>query len=245
MFVHAGIADHRQWNREFERYAPRALVVRYDRRGFGRSPPAKAEYDDTEDLAALIRHIGPEPAVVVGCSNGGRMAIDLAMEHPDLVRSLLLVAAGISGFDADLAPEGKEDYERDGTRMKPIYDAWKAGRHEEALEGMRQYWCSATTGANLELVRDMLRDNAEEIFTDVSANFSAPPKVPAVKRLDTLRARSIVLQGDRDEPTMIHIGRWLGHHLPGTRYVPVAGADHLINLSKPAMFDATLETLLS
>jgi len=245
IFVHAGIADHRQWNREFEKYAPRATVVRYDRRGFGRSPPANAGYSDVDDLAALLGEIGGGPAVVVGCSNGGRIAIDLALDHPERVRGVLLVAAGVSGFDADLAPEGQADYERDGVRMKAIYDHWNAGERDRALEELREYWCAAATGPNLTLVREMLRDNAEEIFTDKSANYGAPPTTPAVKRLGSFRARSIVLQGDRDEPTMGHIGRWLGKNLPGTRYVPVAGADHLINLSKPELFDASLDSLLS
>jgi len=244
VFVAAAICDLRQWHREFEKFSPRATVVRYDRRGFGRAPPATAAYSDVEDLALLIQSVGKEPAIVVGNSNGGRIAIDLALDHPDLVRGLLLVASGISGFDSDLAPEGNADYERDGARMKDIFDAWTAGRKDEAKDRMLEYWCSAQTGANRELAREMIRDNAQEIFTDASANFNTPSKPPAVQRIGSLHVRTVVLQGDRDEPTMNHIGRWIGKSIPGARYVAVPGGDHVINLSKPDVFDASLDSLL-
>lgn len=244
VFIHAAIADRRMWNREFGIYAKARTVVRYDVRGFGRSPPATTGYSDVDDLQSLLTHLGVRAATLVGCSNGGRIALDFAVEHPDKVAGLLLVSPGVSGFTADLAPEGKPVFEQDGVRSAHIPGAWKAGRKDEAIEGLRNYWASAQEGANLDLVRTMMRENAEEIFTDSSASHNRVPDPPAVGRLGSISAPTVVLLGDRDEPSMTFIVRTVVHGIPQAKLVTVPGADHLLNLSRPDDFDKALRQLL-
>ena len=244
VFIHAAIADRRMWEREFAVYGRDHTVVRYDVRGFGRSPPATTGYSDAEDLRALLAHIGVRTATLVGCSNGGRIALDFAVENPDKVEGLLLVSPGVSGFTAELAPEGKPVFEQDGARSAHIPGAWKAGRKQEALEALREYWTAAAEGANLELVRTMMRENAEEIFTESSASHNRSPDPPAVGRLGSISAPTLVLLGDRDEPSMTFIVRTVVRGIPHAKLVPVPGADHLVNLSRPADFDKALRQLL-
>jgi 3-oxoadipate enol-lactonase len=243
VFVHAAIADRRMWNREFELYSVQHTVVRYDVRGLGRSPPANASYSDSEDLHTLLTHLKVGPAVLVGCSNGGRIAIDYTLEHPDGVRGLLLVAPGLSGFSPDFDPSGLPVYEQDMARSAPIPAAWAAGHREDALAQLQQYWTSAQTGPNLELVRRMMQENAQEIFTDASARHGHGPT--AAGRLGEIRAPMVLLLGDRDEPTMGYIGRGIVARVPGARLIDVPGADHLINLSAPEAFDSALRGLLA
>jgi 3-oxoadipate enol-lactonase len=244
VFIHAAIADRRMWNREFAIYAKDRTVVRYDVRGFGRSPPASTEYSDVDDLRRLLAHIGARTATLVGCSNGGRIALDFAVENPDQVAGLLLVSPGVSGFTAELAPEGKPVFEQDNVRSAKIPGAWKAGRKQEAIEALREYWTAAQEGANLELVRTMMKENAEEIFTDSSASHNRVPDPPAVGRLGSISAPTAVLLGDRDEPSMTFIVRTVVRGIPRAKLVPVPGADHLVNLSRPADFDKALRQLL-
>jgi len=244
LFLHAAIADRRQWDREFARYAPTHTVVRFDVRGLGRSPPATAPYSDVEDVAALVRHLRLAPAVVVGCSNGGRLALDFALEHPESVRGLLLLANGLSGWGPEMDPEGEPVYRSDMARSAGIGEAWKAGRSEEALAKLREYWCSATPAPARPLVEAMMRENAGEIFTDASARFAQPIARPAATRMGEIRVPTRILYGDRDEPTMGYIVGRTAKGIPGAIYEPVPGADHLINLSQPAAFDRALLDLL-
>src|ERR1035437_1853645 len=51
-------------------------VVRYDRRGYGRSPEAAAPYSQVEDVEAVMKAAGMDHAVIVGASGGGGIAID-------------------------------------------------------------------------------------------------------------------------------------------------------------------------
>ncbi|HTP54929.1 MAG TPA: alpha/beta hydrolase [Thermoplasmata archaeon] len=245
VFIHAAIADHRMWNREFASYGRDHTVVRYDVRGLGKSPPATVEYSDVDDLQALLAHLGVPRAVLIGCSNGGRIALDFAVEHPDKVSGLLLVSPGVSGFTTEHAPDGIPVFEQDNVRSSKIPEAWKAGRHEEALTALQQYWTSAQVGTNLELVRTMMRENAGEIFSDASASHNRAITPPAAQRLGSISVPTKVLLGDRDEPSMTFIVRTVVQGIPGASLVPVPGADHLVNLSRPADFDRALGKLLT
>jgi 3-oxoadipate enol-lactonase len=245
VFIHAAIADRRMWNREFALYAKDHTVARYDVRGFGRSPAAATEYSDVDDLRRLVAHLGADPVTLVGCSNGGRIALDFAVENPNLVAGLLLVSPGVSGFTAELAPDGKSTFEQDNARSSKIPAAWKAGKKEEALRLLQEYWASAQEGANKDLVRSMMQENAQEIFTEASMGHSQALDPPAVGRLGSVKAPALVLLGDRDEPTMTYIVRVVVRGLAHAELVPVPGGDHLVNLSRPADFDKALRRLLA
>jgi 3-oxoadipate enol-lactonase len=245
VFVHAAIADRRMWNREFDLFSKGATAIRYDVRGFGRSPAATASYSNVEDLSELLKHLGVTSVTLVGCSNGGRIAIDFAVEHPKSVNGLLLLSPGLGGWGPQYDPAGQAVYDEDMARSGKIMEDWKAGREQQALEGLYRYWTSAQSGPNRELVRRMMSDNVQEIFTDASASHATGPEPPAVGRLGSITAPTLVLYGDHDEPTMDYICRNIVRGIPGSRFVPVPGADHLINLSRPKEFDASLKELLA
>jgi pimeloyl-ACP methyl ester carboxylesterase len=97
VFVHAGIADRRMWDPQFEVFAERYRTLRYDHRGMGKSSMPAGPFALRDDLYALTRHIDLGPTVLIGCSMGGGAALDCVVEHPDVARALVLVGAGISG----------------------------------------------------------------------------------------------------------------------------------------------------
>jgi 3-oxoadipate enol-lactonase len=70
-------------------------VLAFDNRGAGRTDKPDEPYSVrqmADDTAGLMQVIGIERAHVVGMSLGGRIALDLALEHPERVRSLVLVS---------------------------------------------------------------------------------------------------------------------------------------------------------
>lgn len=95
--IHAGIADCRMWDAQFAAFAERYRVVRYDQRGFGRSSMPPGPYAPRDDLRELLRALGIARATLVGVSMGGGVALDCALDHPDLVEALVLVASGLGG----------------------------------------------------------------------------------------------------------------------------------------------------
>jgi len=244
VLIHAGIADRRMWNREFVSYARDSRVARYDVRGFGRSPPATVPYSDIDDLLAVIDAAGIARATVIGCSNGGRIGIDFALTHPDRVERLVLVAAGVGGLELSGDPEEKAAFQEEDDRLGPIQAAYKSGNKEAAVDGMRNFWCTAQKGTSLDLVTTMLRDNLDEIFTDVSASHATRLDPPAAKRLGSIRSPTLYLLGDRDAPGMRFIAKRATAAIPGAVLKTIPGADHLINLSRPREFDRTVREFL-
>ena len=70
VFVHDGLMHREVWDAQFDVFAERYRVIRYDRRGYGRSPVPTAEYSDVDDLHALLQASGIKRAVLVGSSSG-------------------------------------------------------------------------------------------------------------------------------------------------------------------------------
>jgi 3-oxoadipate enol-lactonase len=243
VLLHEGIADRRMWNREFARLAQQHRVARYDLRGYGASEPAHSPFDPVQDLMALLEELRFDRPLIVGPSMGGKIAIDLALAHPEKVGGLLLIAPGYSGMDYDHVPGGKATFERDERLSKAAVDGWAAGRLDEATEHLRQLWASAITGPALELFRTMVRENAKEVFEDRSAQFERREGGPAAARLAEIHAPTQILVGDRDNPTMPHLAEFLARGIPGARVQLVPGADHLLNLSAPAAFDAAVPAM--
>jgi len=68
VFVHAGIADGRMWDAQFDVFAQRYRVLRYDRRGFGNTAMVAGGFSHHLDLHGLLEFLGIEGAYLVGCS---------------------------------------------------------------------------------------------------------------------------------------------------------------------------------
>ena len=98
VLVHDGLLGSRIWDDQFEAFAQRYTVTRYDARGYGRSETPSEEFSDVGDLHSLLRFLGVEKAHLIGSSNGGRIAVDFALEWPGMVATLVLVGPSLSGY---------------------------------------------------------------------------------------------------------------------------------------------------
>ncbi|MFD7623994.1 alpha/beta fold hydrolase [Streptomyces sp. NPDC059802] len=96
VLLHGGFLDHGMWDDQVSELARDHRVIVPDARGHGGSSNASRPFRHTDDLAALLRHLDAGPAVLVGVSMGGATALDTALEHPDLVRALVVSGAGTS-----------------------------------------------------------------------------------------------------------------------------------------------------
>src|SRR5512133_3522604 len=97
--VHEGICDSRMWDREWEEWSPSFRLLRLDLRGFGRSPLEAGQFAHARDVIAALEDHDLAPAVLVGVSLGGRVALEVALARPELVRALVLVAPGLPGHE--------------------------------------------------------------------------------------------------------------------------------------------------
>jgi pimeloyl-ACP methyl ester carboxylesterase len=94
VLIHGGNLDRRMWDDQFQTFARHFQVIRYDVRTYGLSDMPTKPYSDVQDLASLLQHLHIKKAHLVGLSLGGRIIIDFALEHPEMVASLVPIGPG-------------------------------------------------------------------------------------------------------------------------------------------------------
>jgi len=94
VLIHGLGSSTRDWELQVPAFARQFQVITLDLRGHGKSAKPSGPYSlamFAEDTARLIKELGAEPAHILGISLGGMVAFQLAIDYPDLVRSLILV----------------------------------------------------------------------------------------------------------------------------------------------------------
>ena len=100
VLLHHGIVDSRVWDPQWAAFTPEHQALRYDARGFGRSPMPGGPFSSVDDLLALLDVAGIERAALVGASMGADVELEVALVAPDRVTALVIAPPGMLGRDA-------------------------------------------------------------------------------------------------------------------------------------------------
>ena len=235
VLIHAGVANLRMWDDQVAALRDSYRMIRYDTRGFGRTETDAVEFSNRADIAAVLDHLGEESAHVVGLSRAGSIALDFALEYPDRVRTLVVAAGGISGYESpDESP--METFEA----AEKLYEAkdWPSLADWEA-----DYWTNGP-GQPADRVSAVRAKVHDWVLTNyVAEKEEGKPQVldpPAVGRLAELRPPLLVMLGTLDDPGTSESMRHLADAVPGARLEVFEGAAHVINLEHPERFNALL-----
>lgn len=245
VFLHPGLWDSRTWDDQFGPFSEWYRVVRFDARGYGRSsrPEPGRPYSHVRDLVAVLDAVEVERTALVGCSMGGGIEIDVALEHPDRVTALVLVAPGLGGFEG--TPEEEAVWEAwEGDRGALIEAAIEAGDLEAAQDlRLKGLWAPLGTDDPAgRRIREIAFDNLQELTMDESGEEELNP--PAFARLEEIIAPTLVLPADHDPPWHGRICEVLVERIPNARLVQIPETDHVLNMRRPAEFnDAVLSFL--
>ncbi len=236
VFVHAGIADRRMWNPQFEAFAERYRTLRYDHRGMGKSSMPPGPFALRDDLYALMRHLDMTPAVLIGCSMGGSAALDCVLEHPDAALALVLVGAGVSGNTLEPGEEMKRLWEEvDELAGKGDLDGANEIELRMWVDGVRRT-PDQVDPAVRELVREM---NLASFTRDAEHQQGQPQPLepPAFGRLGEVHVPTLVIVGSDDQPLIVQTADILASQIPGARKVVMEGLAHVPNMEQPAEFN--------
>lgn len=244
VFVHAGVSDSRMWDPQFEAFAGKFRVTRYDHRGFGKSKMPDEPYALRDDLLAVIRHVGIAKAALVGCSMGGATVVDFALEHPQMVTALALVGAGVSGLN-----DPKELSADTLKYWAEFLTLVRAGDVERACEMDAKHWLDGPSRDWTKIdpaYRTRARQLHRENFSiDRFAHPEQPLKPPAIGRLREIAAPTLVAIGDNDEKDLIKLADRLAAEIPNATLVTIANAAHLPSLEHPGQFNEILGRFLT
>jgi len=240
LFIHAGIADSRMWEPQARAFARHFDMVRPDLRGFGDTALPPAPYSGIADLSALLDHLHIDRAHVVGCSMGGTLALDLALEHPQRVARLVLVAAGVSGSNLGAA---------DAALFTEVEEADKAGDMDAVNRAEVRLWVDGPRrreGSAPATVRALVLDmNGRSLHTDWASAESQPIGRPAIGRLREIAAPTLVIAGDQDLPHCLANADLITSKVPRARKVIIKDAAHLPSLERPEEFNRVVLDFLT
>lgn len=231
MLLHAGVADHRMWGPQVRALSKHFDVIAPDMRGFGRSQLPPVEWSPIADVLGLLDELHLKPVHLVGCSIGGGVAIDFAIEHGERISKLVLVGPGVSGvaFSARY-PELYAEAEA----------AEKTGDQQAIVEADAHLWLDGPRRPP-----GYVKDPVRKLFFEMDGNFdsdwnSAPiAKIdpPAAERLQEISAPTLVVVGDQDAPPIFDAVELLMEKVPHARKAVIHDAAHLPNLEHPGEFN--------
>ena len=236
VLIHGGFGDRRMWDDQFGSLARDYQVLRYDHRGFGRSPAPDSTYSPVRDLVQLLDGAEMDRAHLVGNSLGGALAITFAILHPERVRSLTVVASGADGFRYP---------QSDIEAITEVIALMRGGKKEEALTKWLANPMLAvvnTQPAVRQKVERMVRENAG-IWT--MAAWPQQPLTPSAReRLGRIRTPTLVVIGDRDARSVQMFADSTAGMIPGAERVVMKGTDHLPHMERPDDFNRLLHEFL-
>ena len=228
--------DSRSWAFQLPALSRRYTVILFDNRGVGESDKPPGPYTTRMmglDAAALLDALGVGPAHVVGHSMGGLIAQHLAIERPDLVRSLTLMGSYGKGgaFGIKL-----------GRVWRIIAEA--AGMEVLAREKLLWLFSRAYIEQNpreLKFVEAFLARGLPPVHSYVSQNLACAAH-DASPRLGEIRAPTLILAATGDLVTTMPYAEALRDWIPGSRLVVLDGPGHGMHMEAP---DAVNEAILS
>jgi 3-oxoadipate enol-lactonase len=224
--------DRRMWAYETAWLAKTHTVVRYDLRAHGQSDTATAPFSHLDDLIGLLDELTIATATLIGLSAGSTIALDAALEIPDRVERIVLAGPAPSGY----VPKAPLPFAAD------LIAALKAADYKKVSEVLLATSVFAAPPAAQPLVRQMVTEN-DRMWIIPRQLMKAPPQ-PALPRLESVRAPTLVLIGERDE-FQREPAELLAARIPGARIVRVPGGGHLLNLTSPKEFQSAVSAFLA
>jgi pimeloyl-ACP methyl ester carboxylesterase len=229
VLIHDGLVHRETWDDQFTTFAKRFHVVRYDRRGYGRSDVPTVPFSNVEDLEAVYAALlGKTKGTLIGCSAGGGLAIDFTLAHPELVERLMLVGAVVSG----LAPSA-HFLDRGGHYPPEIRDDTAKAIAYWSTED--PYFVAPGSTAARQRVKALLTANPQNLR--VPWSLLRGPRVPALGRLGEIKVPTLIVIGAGDVPDVHAHGGAIQAGIAGARRVVVRGAGHLVHMEQPEEFN--------
>ncbi len=244
VLTHAAFLDSRMFDAVWEPLAKHFRVIRYDMRGFGKSSPVTGPLCRREDLDRLLTHLGVTHAHLVGCSNGGQISLDLALEQPHRFKSLTLVGSTPSGFELCGEPP---------RYLLEMFDAMQKGDINLSNELQIRIWLDGETRdpeqVDLTLRRKALEMNripgAQNTFFISDMQPANPLDPPAITRLESVNCPTLVIAGALDHPEVLRAADEMVKRIPDARKTIIESTGHVPSYEQPDTFIQLLMNFLS
>lgn len=242
IMLHGGFLDRRMWEGQFQFFAQRYRVMRYDMRCAGKSEPfpTTEPYMHYQDLYHLLQVLQLQNVTLMGLSNGARVAVDFALAYPALVKRLVPVSPGMSGY------ENWDGWVREGGAQ--IMRALANKDVEGAIEAWSKLWVDGPYRTPEQVDAGVRARCKEMVAQFLPQSRLAPnvkdPELPAARRLSELHVPLLVILGEKDAPDIFSISRLIQEQVEDTLVETIAGVGHTLVMEKPSEFNELVARML-
>ena len=238
LLIHAGVATLRMWDPQIAQLSEGHFVIRFDTRGYGETETEDVPFSDRADALALLDHLGIGRATVVGCSRGGRIALDIAVEHPERVAGLVTIGSGPAGF-----PE-TELTEREDALFDELDELLAGGQWEELVRRETELWTFGPDRRAAELDPAFVATAYELSRPNIRHHPDAPTPIPleppAYYRVADITAPTLIMVGDHDLSEALAQYEYLADTIPGADSCRFPDSAHLPSVEQPDEFNRVL-----
>ncbi|NIO11185.1 MAG: alpha/beta fold hydrolase [Deltaproteobacteria bacterium] len=224
VLVHANPFDHRLWTYQIARFSTFFKVIAVDIRGYGRSDKPVSETnvaEMAEDIVGVCRQEKADEAILCGISVGGNLVLQMALDHPDLCKALIMVGCSSGPSAHQTRTDG---YVSEGVANYHIQHLRDLVSSEFADSELGKYALSLFTDTDPGLKPDALR-----------AVFNALERKNLTPRLGELHKPVIIINGELDSarPRSIEMSK----KIKGAEHQTIPNSGHACCLEQPAKFD--------
>ncbi len=220
------------WRFQFDALAGAGYrVLAPDLRGFGRSsaPPEVTVPAMAGDMVHLLARLGAVPAHVVGLSMGGVVALQLAIDHPEVVRRLVLV-----NTFARLRPQSLSGWFY--WLLRAVLTRFIGPEKQAAMVAQRVFPRPEHEEMRRNLYQHIIHTNP----CAYRSAMQALRRFDVRSRLGELQMPVLVVTGSEDTTVSPPVQKEMAQHIPGARHVIVEGSGHGVIADNPDAFNRIL-----
>jgi 2-succinyl-6-hydroxy-2,4-cyclohexadiene-1-carboxylate synthase len=244
VLVHGFTGNSRNWALTVPVLTRQFRTISVDLRGHGHSAKPVRPEDYTleamaDDVYALLQHLGVRECYLAGHSMGGMVSQHIVLDHPELVRALVLVDTAAE------IPAGLVNKERLAERGRLVAIAREQGMEAVFEEQLRANPLRERIETNPEFLRTW---REQFLLTSKEAYIYGAHGMASRKsllgELHRISVATLVICGENDEP-FLEASRKMHAEVPGSRLEIIVGAGHSPQIETPAAFNTLIVEFLS
>jgi 2-succinyl-6-hydroxy-2,4-cyclohexadiene-1-carboxylate synthase len=238
VFLHGYTGSCDDWKNQVKILPSEFMSIAVDHRGHGQTEAPKNEDDYSikifsEDVCTLLKHLNIDQCCLVGHSMGGFMSLQFVLDHPDMVKALVLVDTSSGDFERapgfeELRAKLDELARTDGMEAAFEYDA---ANNPLRIERFKKH------PELREITRQKVLNTSVDGYIYVARTFGKWPSVTA--RLPEIKVPTLIFLGEEDAG-FIKASQTMKDNIPSSELVTIPGVGHSPHEEAPDLFNKAL-----
>ena len=245
VWSHEYAGGSESWDDQVRFFSRRYRVITYNARGYPPSdvpeePQAYSQERSVEDLYQLLRHLHIDQAYLGGLSMGASVVLNLALEHPEMARALIVAGAGTGSTDAE--------------RFSKEIEAFATHIEREGMETWAKRYAEGPTRVQLRrkdpkswnvFAQGLMAHSALGSALTLRSVQGKRPSIYAMEpALQKLQVPTLIIVGDEDDPCL-EPALFMKRQIPKSGLVMLPQTGHTLNLEEPGLFNQVVLDFLT